>query len=328
MIFYVLNIGGFIANVEWFNQSLPQFFGQPLVSLQSPDLGHTPLFPETILRSSAAPVIATLQVGMKTLPAVLTGLLIYSGLSAANASLYVASRTLYGLTRNLSDNDPRFLFRMAAKLNVISPRTRVPLWSLVVSVLVFSSWLPFIRIHSGYSQADVCPNTSFWDKSAANDNIQLQKTFVSIGSTGCLLVWASQCLAFIRYNKWYANNSVQCTSANNITPRLWMHREELQGEHLQQFQRWPQRGFSSWASALQPGPAYVGLISCLVIVFILNSASLWNERDSMPKALTIFLGVSRNQPSKSILHFHHTDFVPGFPARIPPYDLCSTKARE
>jgi amino acid transporter len=160
MIFYVLNIGGFIANVEWFNQSLPQFFGQPLVSLQSSGLGHTPLFPETILRSSAAPVIATLQVGMKTLPAVLTGLLIYSGLSAANASLYVASRTLYGLTRDLSDDDDRFLFRMAAKLNIISPWTRVPLWSLVVSVLVFSSWLPFIRIHSGYSQADVCPNTS------------------------------------------------------------------------------------------------------------------------------------------------------------------------
>jgi yeast amino acid transporter len=161
LIFYVLNIGGFIANIEWFNQNLPQFFSQPLVSLQTPNLGHTPWFPQTGLRSSAAPIIATLQVGMKTLPAVLTGLLMYSGLSAANASLYVASRTLYGLTRDLAYDDERFLVRMAAKLNVISPRTRVPLWSLLVSVLAFSSWLPFIKIHSGYTQEDVCFNISF-----------------------------------------------------------------------------------------------------------------------------------------------------------------------
>jgi hypothetical protein len=31
---------------------------------------------------------------------------------------------------------------------------------------------------------------------------QITDALVDIGSVGCVLVWASQCLAFIRYHQW------------------------------------------------------------------------------------------------------------------------------
>jgi yeast amino acid transporter len=81
-----------------------------------------------------------------------------------------------------------------------------------------------------------------------------------------------------------------------------MHRKKLTG-NLKKFQRWPQKkGFSSWGSSLQPGLAYFGLIACLFIVLVVNSASLWNGQQSVYKALTVYLGVSEKPfPYFSIL---------------------------
>ncbi len=158
---YLISIGGFVANIEWFNQNLPQFFGQALVDSNDPDfLGHT-LFTwnHPSSRSSAAPVVAILQVGVAALPGVLTGFLVYSGLSAANTALYVASRTLYGLTRDLNQMDNSIIVRFFAKLNTVSPTTRIPVWSLVVSWLIFAGWLPFVHLKSGYTQHEVIIQT-------------------------------------------------------------------------------------------------------------------------------------------------------------------------
>jgi amino acid transporter len=71
-----------------------------------------------------------------------------------------------------------------------------------------------------------------------------------------------------------------------------MHRQELSGDH-ERFQRWPMKStFSSYFAAIQPVPAYLGLISCLVIVFIFNSAEMWNGNQVLLKGLNVYLGVS------------------------------------
>jgi amino acid transporter len=152
-----MSIGGFIANVEWFNQNLPTLLSQPLVntSLPNMNLGHTPVFNKTGLPISAAPVIAAWQVNASTVAGLLTGFLIYSGLSAANVALYVSSRTLYGLTRHLDRDDRRWYVRMFAKLNFITHRTKVPIYSVLLSVIVFSSWLPFVNFSTGFTQEEV-----------------------------------------------------------------------------------------------------------------------------------------------------------------------------
>lgn len=154
---YLISIGGFIANVEWFNQNLPTFFNQSLVSLDDPQV--VAQHPRTWVdysrhTTTVAPVIALLQVGSSVLPDIINGVLIYSGLSAANTALYVASRTLYGLTRDLSSTDSNIIVRLFSNLNTVSPTTRIPVWSLIVSCLAFSSWLPFIAIKQ-YATSDV-----------------------------------------------------------------------------------------------------------------------------------------------------------------------------
>jgi hypothetical protein len=88
-----------------------------------------------------------LQVGLTLAPQVINGILIYAGISTANTALYVASRTLYGLTRDLSSTSESKMVRLFAKLNTVSPTTRIPVWALIVSCLVFSCWTPFIDIN-------------------------------------------------------------------------------------------------------------------------------------------------------------------------------------
>ncbi len=73
-----------------------------------------------------------------------------------------------------------------------------------------------------------------------------------------------------------------------------MHREHLVGPTMGRFQRWPRTGFSSYAASIQPVPAYIGLISCLVIIFIFNSASMWNgltDNELIYAVLRNYLGV-------------------------------------
>jgi len=77
-----------------------------------------------------------------------------------------------------------------------------------------------------------------------------------------------------------------------------MHKHSLRGNH-EKFQRWPMKsGFSSYFASIQPVPAYIGLISCLVIVFLFNSAEIWNNNQMSVKGLNIYLG-----PAISLLLF-------------------------
>jgi len=148
-VVYLVSIGGFVANLEWFNRNLPTFIDQPLVSLSSPNVltARAPHVWEAYSshNSTAAPIIALLQVGSDTAPAIINGILIYAGISTANTALYVASRTLYGLTRDLSSTSENIMVRIFAKLNTVSPTTRIPVWALIISCLAFA-WTPWIKV--------------------------------------------------------------------------------------------------------------------------------------------------------------------------------------
>ena len=78
----------------------------------------------------------------------------------------------------------------------------------------------------------------------------------------------------------------------DIYQRLWIHKDELDAENYKRFNRWPMTNdFSSYFAAIQPVPAYLGLISCLTIVFFFNSAGMWNGNQPLLKGLNIYLGV-------------------------------------
>jgi len=156
LIIYGLTIGGISANVEWFDKNLPQFYSQPLISTYGVDnstLGHAPIIDQTkaLLGTSFAPLIATLEAGSSyiTVTTVLLALLVYSALSCANANLYVASRTLYGLTRDLNIASDNWFESFFAHLNIVTVKWRVPLWSIIASIALVSSWLPFVKLGLG-----------------------------------------------------------------------------------------------------------------------------------------------------------------------------------
>jgi amino acid transporter len=159
-IIYMISVGGFAANIEWFNQNLPQFEGQSLVNITSStaNLGHIPRYANILPGlhgTTAAPIIAVAEAGLKVLPGALVGFLVYSGVSCANTALYVSSRTLYGLTRNLRYNADSVFERFFAHLNLVSGTTHVPSWAIGLSAFIFASWLPFIHLQTSFSQQEV-----------------------------------------------------------------------------------------------------------------------------------------------------------------------------
>jgi len=174
-------------------------------------------------------------------------------LSAANAGLYVASRTLFGLTRKI-DRNASFPMSAVRRLGWVTKGTevrgfgvifgKIPAPSIFFSVLCFC-WIPFIHLSKHDSIAEV------------------EQVLSDIGTVGCLLVWASQTLAYIRFNMF----------------RSRYNREDLEKN-------------KSWG---QPLWAWLGLILCLAIVLILNTASWWSDKinpklDSAPRLLSTYIG--------------------------------------
>ena len=107
----------------------------------------------------------------------------------------MASRTLYGMTRKIS---PWKWLRILKFLGSVWPKTGVPMWALFISFLAFY-WLPFLQLRGGYAIADVSSNLQHLMRLTLFQLLEIMSISASIA---CLLVWASQCLAFIRYWAW------------------------------------------------------------------------------------------------------------------------------
>ena len=73
------------------------------------------------------------------------------------------------------------------------------MWALLASALSFG-WLPFLQLKGGYAVADVRTLSPQLARSLIVP--QLLEIMSVSASVSCLLVWASQCLAYIRYYAW------------------------------------------------------------------------------------------------------------------------------
>jgi amino acid transporter len=69
--------------------------------------------------------------------------------------LYVSSRTLYGLTREIPDTN--WFGRKLHGLSIVVRQTGVPAAALVFSAVSFF-WLPFMQLKAGYAIQDVSFN--------------------------------------------------------------------------------------------------------------------------------------------------------------------------
>ncbi|PWY70286.1 hypothetical protein BO94DRAFT_268736 [Aspergillus sclerotioniger CBS 115572] len=145
-------------------------------------------------QSSSMVIIAALNAKDKRLAGFLNGCLFFSVLSAANTSLYVASRTLYGM----ADKMPRNW--ITRSLSTVSKKNQVPVAALLVSMLSFY-WVPFLRLKDCYVAEQITEVISF------------------TCSNAIMIVWAAVCGAFIRYHRWMKHYSEGLPTRQRRTPR-------------------------------------------------------------------------------------------------------------
>lgn len=110
--------------------------------------GQLPQGPNSIDRSIPLNSVLMIAVGslkIKQISNFVAGSLIFAALSAANTALYVASRALFGIARNLDSNSSSLPIRLLSTLATTNDR-KVPVHSLIVCLLIFGSWIPSLHL--------------------------------------------------------------------------------------------------------------------------------------------------------------------------------------
>ena len=130
MLLYLFTILAELLVTPWTSPDLPALYFISNVTEGSSQNGSG---------SNSLAVVALNNAGYSGLAGFLNGCVIFSALSASNSALFVASRTLYGLTRGLPSYNP------LGKLSAVVPQTRTPARALLVSLLSFF-WVPFVSL--------------------------------------------------------------------------------------------------------------------------------------------------------------------------------------
>ncbi|KAH7403387.1 amino acid permease-domain-containing protein [Cadophora sp. MPI-SDFR-AT-0126] len=215
---YFFSVLGFYLNVSWQDPALP--------SMATRATGGTATGASILL-------IAASHSGIPNLAGFINISLMVTVFSAANTTLYVASRTLFGLARELNPEGSAWR-KSICVYGTTHAKTFVPVRAMMLSAILFI-WLPWVHVGA--------------------DDYPLQEIMSGIATVSVVLVWAAQCLAFIRYRLW-----------------LSRHSEMLHGE----YEKYSTGNLGTDVlSHIQPLPAYIGLVGCLITVLGLSSASWW-----------------------------------------------------
>ncbi|KAJ5133678.1 uncharacterized protein N7443_004698 [Penicillium atrosanguineum] len=192
--------------------------------------------------------------------------LVFTCLSCAGTNLYIASRTLFGLASRLeggSKGKRGSFLRILAWFGKTNSRN-VPLRAMILSAVAFG-WVPFLQLIGG-------------GHSSVNTYVDVLSEMASLA---VLIVWACECLAFIRY--------YNCISR---------FRNELEDDEVAQVRRWSTNDWHDYPyrSHGQPVLAYLALAGCIFVLIIANGAALWKGWHLLPflsayLTIAVFLGL-------------------------------------
>ena len=145
---YMLCVISYSLNISWQNAALPTAGAN---ATQTSGPGH-PSWVGTTLGSSYSPlVLISMASNQPGLAGFFQGACVFSVISAANTSLYLASRTFYGLCLDLPDS-PGFVKGLKHICTSVRRSTSAPLAALLFCVGIFF-WLPFLHFRNT-SQVD------------------------------------------------------------------------------------------------------------------------------------------------------------------------------
>ena len=144
-LIYILLSLMFYFNIHWKDEGLPPFYGISSANRQDALQRKDPNFvPPSSPATQSVMILAVQHAGMKNLAGFLVGALIFAAYNTAMTALYVASRTLHGLTRGMDVNSEFQVKRWIAHLGVTNGQ-RVPSVAVVASAIAFGSWLPALH---------------------------------------------------------------------------------------------------------------------------------------------------------------------------------------
>ncbi|KAF2825904.1 putative amino acid transporter, partial [Ophiobolus disseminans] len=199
--------------------------------------------------TASAFVLAVEESKIPGLASTLNLFLIFIVLDYANTSLYVASRSLFNLAVSLNGRPGQPWYVRLLSYFGRTNKSQVPSRALVASCIFVC--VPILLSANGRGR-DI------------NAGIILD-VFSTLGSTGIIIIWASQCWAYIRLSSCIENN-----------------REEL--HDMPFIQHWNGGKTSNFPHRIQRRPitAYVSLGACLFILVVANSASQWQDFNLQP----------------------------------------------
>jgi amino acid transporter len=171
-IIYVLAGVLVTLNMPWNHPKLPR-------------MSWVPPNPEFETTTSAFVLAAELS-AIPDLASVINVFLMFTALSSANTNLYVASRTLFSLTRSLNGGPGQPWYTRCLAYFGKTNNRKVPLRALVASCIFL--WVPFVAL--------------------AEHNDTALETLSQIGSISVIIVWACECWAYIRFRSWYVPLSI------------------------------------------------------------------------------------------------------------------------
>ncbi|KAJ4112393.1 hypothetical protein NW765_015464 [Fusarium oxysporum] len=193
-------------------------------------------------------IIAAQDSKIDNLDNVFNAFIVFTALTCANTNLYIASRTLFGVTRNIRSKEyvPRLLSWFG-----VTDRNRVPLRAMAISAVAFC-WVPFLQRKESFNTGSTLG--------------KFVEILVQMGSVSVVIVWACLCLAYIRY--YYC---------------IHMFRDALarEGIHLAR-DREQESGAYPYQSYWQPALAGFAFTGCLVILLICNGVFLWKQYHIIP----------------------------------------------
>ena len=135
---------GALLNISWTDAHLPQIGIE--MGNGTPPAGGTPP------RSSNMAILAIWDAGLKSLAGFINACIVFSLVSVSNTSMYVASRTLYGMTRKIEANN--IASKVLRSFSIVAPKTYVPAAALMVSAITFI-WMPFLEFQKDYEAQSV-----------------------------------------------------------------------------------------------------------------------------------------------------------------------------
>lgn len=139
-LLYILVSIAEMLNINWRDTHLPQIGISTSNGTTTPD--------KTPPQSSNMAVLVMWDAGFEVFAGFINACLIFSLVSISNTSMYVASRTMYGMTREIrGDNIVATVLR---SFSTVAPKTGVPAAALMVSAFSFA-WMPFVEYKKGYA---------------------------------------------------------------------------------------------------------------------------------------------------------------------------------